>query len=159
MTYFARLNQLLLIVGFIVGTNITFAQDIEPTTQTNQWVTAFFDSFNEDLSQGNLDDWMDNWSEEAERITPMGNAKGKAQIRELYVSLNERYEGMVQTIVGTIIEGRRASVELHTVGIHKATGIEVTMPNVAVLTFNEQGKVTSAHVYLDMKNIENQLTR
>ena len=66
---------------------------------------------------------------------------------------------MVQEITGTIIEGRNASVELNTVGVHRETGIKVSMPNVAVLTFNEQGKVTSAHVYLDMKNIESQLVR
>ena len=158
MKKYFKLIRGILIIGIAVAVTTANAQDTE-RSQVNHWVTAFFQSFNEDLMRGNMDAWMENWAEQAERITPMGNAKGKAQIRQLYVSLNQRYEAMVQEITGTIIEGHNASVELHTVGIHRETGIKVSMPNVAVLAFNEQGKVISAHVYLDMKNIEKQIAR
>ena len=158
MKRYSRLFKFILLLGFVTAAETASAQD-RLSSQTNQWVTAFFHSFNADLMQGDLDAWMDHWADDAERMTPMGNAKGKAAIRELYVRLSQNYEGMVQRVVGTIIEGNNASVELDTRGIHRATGIEVSMPNVAVLTFNEQGKVTSAHVYLDMKNVERQLAR
>lgn len=125
--------------------------------QTAQWAIAFFDSFNRDLSPGDLDSWMANWAENAERITPMGDAHGKEHIRRLYEDLNRRYRNMNQEIVGLIVQGNRASVELMTLGIHRATGVEVSMPNVAVLKFTPSGKVVSAHVYLDMKNVERQL--
>ncbi len=156
MNKYFKLIRGILIINIAVVVTTANAQDTE-RSQVNHWVTAFFHSFNEDLMRGDMDAWMENWAQQAERITPMGNAKGKTQIRQLYISLNQRYEAMVQEITGTIIEGRNASVELRTVGIHKDTGIKVSMPNVAVLAFNEQGKVISAHVYLDMKNIEKQL--
>ena len=158
MKKYIKLIRGILIIAIAAVVVTANAQDAE-RSQVNHWVTAFFQSFNEDLMRGDMDAWMENWAEQAERITPMGNAKGKAQIRQLYISLSQRYEAMVQEITGTIIEGRNASVELNTVGVHRETGIKVSMPNVAVLTFNEQGKVTSAHVYLDMKNIESQLVR
>ena len=158
MKKYIKLIRGILIIAIAAVVVTANAQDAE-RSQVNHWVTAFFQSFNEDLMRGDMDAWMENWADQAERITPMGNAKGKAQIRQLYISLSQRYEDMVQEITGTIIEGRNASVELNTVGVHRETGIKVSMPNVAVLTFNEQGKVTSAHVYLDMKNIESQLVR
>ena len=158
MKKYIKLIRGILIIAIAAVVVTANAQDAE-RSQVNHWVTAFFQSFNEDLMRGDMDAWMENWADQAERITPMGNAKGKAQIRQLYISLSQRYEDMVQEITGTIIEGRNASVELNTVGVHRETGIKVSMPNVAVLKFNEQGKVTSAHVYLDMKNIESQLVR
>ena len=65
---------------------------------------------------------------------------------------------MVQRLQGTIIEVAMLCRAEHG-WCSPRKGIKVSMPNVAVLTFNEQGKVTSAHVYLDMKNIESQLVR
>ncbi len=121
------------------------------------WAVAFFDSFNQHMNPDNLDRWMENWADDAERITPMGNARGKAEIRRLYLDLQSRYRDMSMEIVGLIAQDNRASVELETRGIHKATGVEVVMPNVAVLRFDREGKVESAHVYLDMKNVERQV--
>jgi hypothetical protein len=121
------------------------------------WALAFFDSFNQHMNPDNLDRWMENWADDAERITPMGNARGKVEIRRLYEDLQSRYRDMSMKIVGLIAQDDRASVELETRGIHKATGIEVFMPNVAVLRFDPQGKVASAHVYLDMRNVERQI--
>ena len=122
-----------------------------------EWAEVFFDSFNRHMNPENLDRWMENWAENAERITPMGNARGKAEIRRLYQDLQSRYRDMSMEIVGVIAQGNRASVELETRGIHKATGVEVVMPNVALLRFDREGKVESAHVYLDMKNVERQI--
>ena len=121
------------------------------------WAMAFFDSFNQHMNPDNLDRWMANWADNAERITPMGNARGKAEIRRLYEDLQSRYRDMSMEIVGLIAQGNRASVELETRGVHIATGVEVVMPNVAVLRFDQSGKVASAHVYLDMKNVERQI--
>ena len=109
------------------------------------------------MNPDNLDRWMENWADNAERITPTGNASGKAEIRLLCEDLQARYRDMSMKIVGLIAEGNRASVELETRGVHKATGVEVIMPNVAVLRFDQEGKVESAHVYLDMKNVERQI--
>src|SRR5690606_11128066 len=130
MKTYIKLIRGIVVIAFAAVVVTANAQDTE-RSQVNHWVTAFFQSFNEDLMQGDMDAWMENWAEQAERITPMGNAKGKAQIRQLYISLSQRYEAMVQEITGTIIEGRNASVELHTVGVHRETGIKVSMPNVA----------------------------
>ena len=87
----------------------------------------------------------------------MVNANGTSEIRALYDSIVDNYSGRTHTSTDTVIEGNQASVELITVGIHRETGNQVTIPNVALLTFNESGKVSKAHVYLDMKNIENQI--
>lgn len=127
------------------------------STQTNLWAMQFFASFNKNLNQGNMDGWMDQWTDDATRITPIGSANGKSAIRSLYVQLTKDYENIYHSIVGTIVEPQRASVELLTIGTHRETGIKVTIPNVAILAFNRQGKVSAAHVYLDVKNIEDQL--
>lgn len=125
--------------------------------QTSRWATAFFESFNQHMNPGSLDRWMENWADNAERRTPMGNAKGRVEIRRLYESLQVRYRDMHMEIVGLIVQGNRASVELETRGIHRETGREVAMPNVALLKFNPAGEVVSAHVYLDMENIARQI--
>ena len=39
--------------------------------------------------RGDMDAWMENWANRQNAL-PMGNAKGKAQIRQLYISLSQR---------------------------------------------------------------------
>lgn len=152
----ARLAAVALLV-FAQAAHCEAAQGAFSRPTVERWVVAFFDAFNRELNEGDLDSWMSHWAEGAVRITPMGDAEGKAQIRALYADLLSRYRDLRHAIVATVIEGNRASVELHTVGTHRESGIEVHMPNVAILEFDANGKVTSARVYLDMKHVQDQL--
>ena len=140
--------------AFMVG-NTALAED-SAEQLTAKRASAFFASFNENMSPAGLDRWMTNWAEDATRLTPMGNAHGKAEIRKLYEALQGRYTEMRMEIVGLIVQGSRASVQLDTRGVYKATGRTVTMPNVAIVEFNDAGKVKRAQVYMDMKDIARQ---
>lgn len=124
---------------------------------TQEWVTSFFHSFNQDLVKGDMDAWMENWSPNARRDTPMGCAVGRAQIRLLYEELLDQYDELEQQIYHQISEENQAAVELLTTGVHRATGKRVEMPNVALLTFDERGLVKCAKVYMDMKQVEAQI--
>lgn len=154
-----RYASLLLSIIVALGAAGAHAHDDHERARIEQWVTAFFESFNRDLNRGDMDAWMENWAAGAERITSMGNARGRAEIRALYADLMGRYEHLEHRILDRIIEGNRASVELMTTGVHRATGREVRIPNVAVLTFDDEGRVSSAHVYLDRKGIDAQIAR
>lgn len=153
-----KLFRTALSLFLLVASINAYPQDIENRAQVNAWVVAFFDSFNRNLTQGKMDTWMESWAEGAQRKTPMGDADGKAEIRALYEGLIGRYSGLTHSILDTVIEGKRASVELMTVGIHRESGNRVSIPNVALLTFTDSGQVARAHVYLDLKNIENQIS-
>lgn len=146
-----------LLLGALLFSIGTQAHNVEDSDRVNAWVVAFFNSFNDNLTQGRMDAWMESWAPNAQRRTPMGNADGKEEIRALYQGLTERYSGLTHTIVDTVVEGRRASVELITVGVHRDSGNRVVIPNVALLTFNHEGKVALAKVYLDLKNIDRQI--
>lgn len=125
--------------------------------QVERWVTTFFEAFNAYVRPGQLDQWMTHWSNGAKRYTPMGDAEGKKHIRKLYEDLIGRYENMDQKIVGLVVQGNRASVELMTKGTHKASGVEVFIPNVALLTFDADGRVEKARVYFDSNYVESQI--
>lgn len=129
----------------------------QATEKVERWVVEFFEAFNHYVRPGKLDRWMVQWAEGAERYTPMGNAKGKENIRNLYEDLIARYKNMDQKIVGLVVQGNRASVELMTKGIHKASGVEVIIPNVALLTFDADGRVSKARVYFDSNYVESQI--
>jgi len=125
--------------------------------QVERWVVTFFDAFNTYVRPGQLDQWMTHWSDGAKRYTPMGDAEGKNNIRKLYEDLISRYENMDQKIIGLVVQGNRASVELMTKGTHKATGVEVSIPNVALLTFDADGRVAKARVYFDSNYVASQI--
>ncbi len=118
---------------------------------TEAYATAFWDSFNTDIAAGNLEKYLSHWDENAERITPSVHARGIDEIRATYLRYLEVYTDFKQREIRRVIDGNVSISELITEATHKTSGEMLSLPNVAIVEFNELGKVTRARVYLDTR--------
>ena len=117
----------------------------------DQQASAFWDSFNNDLAKGDLETYLKHWDENAERITPTVHARGIDEIRAVYRGYLEAYSDFHQQEVRRIIDGQTIVSELVTTATNRASGERMTLPNVAIVELNEDGKVIRARVYLDTR--------
>jgi hypothetical protein len=117
----------------------------------NRYATAFWNSFNNDLSAGALDVYLKHWDENAERITPTVHAKGIKEIRATYESYLAAFSDFHQEEIRRIVDGNVVVSELITTARNRASGEMLTLPNVAIVELNNNGKVIRARVYLDTR--------
>jgi ketosteroid isomerase-like protein len=147
---------ILLISVFLLMSPKAQATETMDEERTNDYATAFWNSFNTDLSAGNLEVYLDHWDENAERITPTVHAKGKMEIRATYESYLAAYSDFHQTELRRIVDGNVVVSELLTRARDKVSGAVLSLPNVAIVEFNEAGKVIRARVYLDTRKFNPQ---
>lgn len=142
-------------IKFLIASTLFFfnspipAADQTQENMTNQYATAFWNSFNTELSAGNLEVYLRHWDKNAERITPTVHAKGIEEIRATYQKYLDAFSDFQQTELRRIVDGNVVVSELLTNARNKATGKLLSLPNVAIVEFNDQGKVMRARVYLD----------
>ena len=139
----------LIIFLFLIREPLAFAEGAIDEAKTNEYVTAFWKSFNNDLSNGALEKYLTHWDENAERITPTVHAKGIEEIRATYKSYLAAYSDFHQQEIRRVIDGNVVVSELITTARHKASGEMMSLPNVAIVELNDKGKVIRARVYLD----------
>ena len=141
--------RLLIISLVLLHAPLVAAQGNIDERKTNEYATAFWDSFNNDLSNGKLDEYLSHWDEKAERITPTVHARGIEEIRATYESYLAAFSDFHQLETRRIVDGNVIVSELITTARDNATGKVLRLPNVAIVEVNEKGKVTRARVYLD----------
>jgi limonene-1,2-epoxide hydrolase len=145
-------HYILLIISLVLlKCPMAFAESAIDETKTNKYVTAFWNSFNNDLSNGALEKYLSHWDENAERITPTVHAKGIKEIRATYKSYLAAYSDFHQEEIRRVIDGNVVVSELVTTARNKASGEMMSLPNVAIVELNEKGKVIRARVYLDTR--------
>jgi len=142
------LLAVLLSIQLLAISQTLWAENIDED-KINAHVSAFWNSFNTDLSAGELDTYLSHWDENAERITPTVHAKGMKEIRATYESYLTAFSDFHQTELRRIVEGNIVVCELVTRAKNRKTGVSLSLPNVAILEINEKGKVMRARVYLD----------
>ncbi len=128
-----------------------YSEEAIDESRTHQYATNFWNSFNTELSPDTLELYLNNWDDNAERITPTAHAKGKQAIREVYEKYLAAYSDFHQEEIRRIVDGNIVVSELLTTARNKASGISLSLPNVAIVEFNEKGKVIRARVYLDTR--------
>ena len=141
----------LLVLCTFYFNSIVHAGDAIDEEKINTYASAFWNSFNQDLSSGELETYLEHWADNAERITPSRHDKGKAAIRVTYRNYLNTYDDFHQEELRRVTEGNTVVSELLTRARHKVTGDLLSLPNVAILEFNEEGKVRRARVYLDTR--------
>lgn len=150
-TVSCHLSQALLAVftALLFASPPSLAADETEESLTNGYATAFWNSFNNDLAAGELETYLAHWDENAERITPTLHARGIDAIRATYKSYLAAYDDFHQTELRRLVDGNVVVSELLTRARDKKTGAVLSLPNVAILEFNDRGKVSRARVYLD----------
>ncbi|NKB37443.1 MAG: hypothetical protein GKR93_09785 [Gammaproteobacteria bacterium] len=118
---------------------------------TDTYSTRFWNSFNNDIASGNLEKYLSHWDENAERITPTVHARGIDEIRATYLRYLDVYTDFRQTELRRVIDRNVSISELITEAKHKVSGEIISLPNVAIVEFNDLGKVIRARVYLDTR--------
>ena len=121
----------------------------EDETLTNERVSAFWKSFNNDLSSGRMEVYLSHWAKDAERITPSIHARGIDEIRATYENYLSAFSDFHQLELRRVVDGNVAVSELLTTAKNRKTGKVLTLPNVAIIELNDEGKVKRARVYLD----------
>jgi ketosteroid isomerase-like protein len=146
------------LVGFAVALLLVFAWnntqtpgEPAPENEVEQFADRFWDSFNQHLAKGALDVYLENWDERAERITPTVHARGIDEIRATYEGYLQTYSDLNQTEVRRVVDGNLVVSELLTDAKRKSDGSVLSLPNVAIVEFNEKGKVIRARVYMDTR--------
>ena len=134
---------------FLFRAPLIIAEDTIDEARTNEYATAFWNSFNNDLANGALEKYLTHWDENAERITPTVHARGFEEIRATYKSYLAAYSDFHQQEIRRIVDGNISISELITTAKNRATGEMMTLPNVAIVELNDKGKVIRARVYLD----------
>jgi len=142
------LLAVLLSIQLVLFSSTLWADNVDEE-KINNYVSAFWNSFNTDLSAGALDSYLSHWDENAERITPTVHAKGMKEIRATYESYLLAFSDFHQTELRRVVEGNVVVSELMTRAKNRKTGVTLSLPNVAILEINEKGKVMRARVYLD----------
>ncbi len=141
----------LIIALVLLKCPLAFAESAIDEAKTNEYVSAFWNSFNNDLSNGALEKYLSHWDKNAERITPTVHAKGIKEIRATYKSYLAAYSDFHQEEIRRIVDGNVVVSELITTARNKASGEMMSLPNVAIVELNEKGKVIRARVYLDTR--------
>ena len=139
----------LLFFSLLFFSIFSYAENAEQQSRTDIFATTFWNSFNGDLSSGRLEKYLTLWHENAERITPTIHAKGIEEIRATYQSYLSNFSDFHQTEIRRITQDNIAVSELITRATNIKTGEELTLPNVAIVEFDESGKVIRARVYYD----------
>jgi len=148
--YQAYFKSLLLSV-LVLTSSFVHGGDAVVESRTDAYATAFWNSFNTDLSTGALEVYLSHWDENAERITPTIHAKGIKEIRATYQSYLNAYSDFHQTELRRMIDGNVVISELLTRATDKLSGDILSLPNVAIVEFNGVGKVIRARVYMDTR--------
>ena len=146
------------LVGFAVALLLVFVWnntqapgESEPENPVEQFADRFWNSFNQHLAKGALDVYLDNWDEQAERITPTVHARGIEEIRATYEGYLQTYSDLNQTEVRRVVDGNLVISELVTEAKRKSDGSVLSLPNIALVEFNQTGKVIRARVYMDTR--------
>ena len=143
-----RIPLLAILLSIQLFSSTLWADNVDEE-KINNYVSAFWNSFNTDLSSGALDTYLSHWDEDAERVTPTVHAKGMKEIRATYESYLAAFSDFHQTELRRVVEGNVVVSELMTRAKNRKTGVTLLLPNVAILEINEKGKVVRAKVYLD----------
>ncbi len=146
-----RYFPVLLVFAFMLMVPLAHAAGTIDEERTNEYASAFWNSFNKDLSSGALEVYLKHWDDNAERITPTVHAKGIKAIRAVYENYLATYSDFHQQEIRRIVDGNVVVSELVTTARNKASGEILSLPNVAIVEFNDGGKVSRARVYLDTR--------
>lgn len=135
----------------LVWNNSTPSDTRGTQSRMDTYADTFWNSFNTHLAKGALEEYLENWDPSAERITPTVHARGIDEIRAIYESYLQTYSDLNQTEIRRVVEGNLVISELITEAKRRSDDSVLSLPNVALVEFNEAGKVIRARVYMDTR--------
>ncbi|MDQ6713586.1 MAG: ester cyclase [Candidatus Dormibacteraeota bacterium] len=122
------------------------------------------------FNQHRIDEWLKDFTEDAELVTPLaGRLKGRDAISAYYSRMYETYPDIKVTVRRIVNEGRVVVVEYTVTGTNSgpltlptgdvlpATNKKVEVPAVDVATNDANDRITSIHQYFDAASALQQL--
>ena len=121
-------------------------------------------------NQGKLDEWAATWAEDIEFVSPMsGPLKGRQAVKGYFAQGRQGFPDAKVTIQRMVVEGNVIVIEYTVAGTNTgplamptgdtipATNRPFKIPSVDIATYDESGKVTSLHQYMDIAGALQQL--
>jgi hypothetical protein len=124
---------------------------------TAKRLTVYVESFNQELSKGNIDAWMALFADRAERKLPGGVQQGLPEIRAAYQGLLETYTGFRLVELSRKVKGHEAVAECQFEAVYKANGNKISQPVRLTIHFDIFGKITSLRADYDPEALAKQM--
>lgn len=120
----------------------------EREDRTRELLLTQRDYYNHGNEIGDLSLYLGMYADDAVRVSPTGTQRGIDEITAFFVGVLEKWKGKVVYKNG-VVQGDSMALQFTWVATHRASGKTIEMDVAAFVTFNEEGKRTSHHVYLD----------
>lgn len=137
---------LIVILGCFPAGEKSIAGELEDRTRA--LLFAQRDYYNHGNEIGDLSLYLGMYADDAVRVSPTGTQRGIEEITAFFVGVLEKWKAKVVYRNG-VVQGNSMALQFTWVATHRASGKTIEMDVAAFVTFNEEGKRTSHHVYLD----------
>jgi ketosteroid isomerase-like protein len=134
------------IVSCVAATEKSIAGEREE--RTRELLFSQRDYYNHGNEIGDLSLYLGMYADDAVRVSPTGTQRGIDEITEFFVGVLKKWKAKVVYKRG-VVQGDSMALQFTWVATHRASGKIIEMDVAAFVTFNEEGKRTSHHVYLD----------
>lgn len=156
MTFVSSLKGSLLVSAMLLMAATTWAQ-AESESRILAGITQYRDGFNDVLAKGKLEQWLENWADDAVRIMPNDRQRGKSEIRAAYEGLLRFYSEMRLIESARRVEGGEGIWEGRFEGLHIRSGKRIAMPVTIRLRFGPAGKIHRMEAEFDVDLLVEQL--
>lgn len=137
---------LVYVVCNVVLINYSVAGERED--RTRQLLFTQRDYYNQGNEIGDLSLYLGMYADDAVRVSPTGTQRGIDEITAFFVGVLKKWKARVVYKSG-VAQGDSMALQFTWVATHRASGRTIEMDMAAFVTFNDEGKRTSHHVYLD----------
>lgn len=124
---------------------------------THKRLSAYINGFNELLAQGKMDEWLQLWAIQSERIMPHDRQAGLPAIRGAYEGVVAAYTEMRLVEKSRKVHGHEAVVECQFEAVSRSSEVTVSQPVTLTIRFDIFGKITRLQAEYDEEALEKQL--
>ncbi|UCD68110.1 MAG: nuclear transport factor 2 family protein [Betaproteobacteria bacterium] len=120
----------------------------EREDRTRELLFTQRDYYNHGNEIGDLSLYLGMYADDAVRVSPTGTQRGIDEITAFFNSVLKTWKAKVVYKNG-VVQGDSMALQFTWVATHRALGKTIEMDMAAFVTFNDEAKRTSHHVYFD----------
>ena len=154
----ASMKLLALLATFVMAASfLARPASAQHDDATHKRLTAYINGFNDLLAQGKMDDWLELWAQQSERIVPHDRQAGLPAIRGAYEGVVAAYTEMRLVEKSRTVKGHEAVAECQFEAVSKSSGVPVSQPVTLTIRFDIFGKITRLQAEYDEEALGKQL--